>query len=162
MRESSDGVVQDVFEPWPPAFMPETLEGAHDAGGHEMTILRCGLGEQIEPDGVIEVARMEIYSLLGPLGRDVKKQILRQITMRVDESDTVPLLDELKDEVAQKRRLPGTCFSDDVGVVACISQIETERHLAAPRLPHADVKIMFFHVFVQAAQASRRSRKEHE
>lgn len=31
MRQSRDGVVQDVFEPRPPAFMPETLEGAHDA-----------------------------------------------------------------------------------------------------------------------------------
>jgi hypothetical protein len=127
-----------------------------------MPILGRGLGEQIEPDGVIKVARMKIDGLLGSLGRDVKKQIFRQIAMRVDETDAVALLDKLKDEVAQKRRLPGTCFSDDVGVVACISQIETERHLAAPRLPHADVKIMFFHVFVQAAQASRRSRKEHE
>ena len=162
MRESRDGVVQDVFEPWPPAFMPETLEGAHDAGCNQMAILGRGLRKQIESDGVIEVARMEIDRLLGPNRRNVKKQILRQIAVRVDEADTVALLDELKDEIAQERRLPGTCFSDDVGVVAGISQIETKRHLAAPRLPHADVKIMLFHVCVQAAQASRRSRKEHE
>lgn len=121
MRQSSDGVVQDVFESRPPAFMPEAFEGANDAGGHEMPILRCGLGEQIESDGVIEVAGVEIDRLLGADGRDVKKQILREITMRVDETDTVPLLDELKDEVAQERRLTGTCFSDDVGVVAGIS-----------------------------------------
>lgn len=31
MRQRGDGIVQDVFEPWPPAFMPETFEGAHDA-----------------------------------------------------------------------------------------------------------------------------------
>ena len=100
MSQRGDGVVQDVFESWPPAFMPEALEGAHDAGGHEMPILRRGLGEQIESDGVIKVAGMEIDGLLGPLGRDVKKQIFRQIAMRINEADAVPLLDELKDEVA--------------------------------------------------------------
>lgn len=146
MRQSRDGVVQDVFKPWPPAFMPETLEGAHDAGGHEMSILGRGLGEQVESDGVIEVAGVKINGLLRPHWRDVQKQILRQIAMRVDEADAMALLDELKDEIAQERRLPGACFSDDVGVIAGISQIETKRHLAAPRLPHADVKIMFFHV----------------
>jgi hypothetical protein len=156
MRQRSDGVVQDVFESWPPAFMPETFEGTHDAGGHEMTILGRGLSEQIQPDGVIEVAGVKINGLLRPHWRDVQKQILRQIAMRVDEADAMALLDELKDEIAQERRLPGACFSDDVGVIAGISQIETKRHLAAPRLPHADVKIMFF-MCVQAAQASRRS-----
>ena len=139
--------------------MPEAFEGANHTGGHEMPILRCGLGEQIESDGVIEVARMEIDRLLGPNRRNVKKQILRQIAMRINEADTVALLDELKDEIAQERRFPGTCLSDDVGVIACISQIETKRHLAAPRLPHADVKIMIVHVCVQAAKASRRSSK---
>lgn len=157
MCQRSDGVVQDVFETRPPTFMPETLEGAHDAGGHEMSILGRGLGEQVESDGVIEVAGVKINGLLRPHRRDVQKQILRQIAMRINEADTVASLDELKDEIAQERRFPGTCLSDDVGVIACISQIETKRHLAAPRLPHADVKIVFFHVCVQAAQASRRS-----
>lgn len=31
MCQSSDGVVQDVFETRPPALVPEALEGAHDA-----------------------------------------------------------------------------------------------------------------------------------
>lgn len=146
MRQRGDGVVQDVFQPRPPAFVPEALEGAHDAGGHEMPILGRGLGEQIESDRMIKITGMEIDRLLGADGWDVKKQIFRQIAMRVDEADAVALLNELKDEIAQERRLPGACFSDDVGVVAGISQIETERQLAAPRLPHADVKIMFFHV----------------
>lgn len=123
-----------------------------------MAILGSGLGEQIQPDGVIEVARVEIHRLLRPHGRDVIEQFLRQIAMWVDESDAVALLDELEDEIAQKRRLPGTRFSDDVGVVAGIAQLKTERRFtAAPRLPHADVKILFSHVCVQAAQASRRS-----
>ncbi len=158
MRQRCDGVVQDVFEPWPPALMPEALEGAHDAGGHQMAILGRGLCEQIQPDGMIEVARVEIDRLLGPHGRDVIEQFLRQITMRVDKADAVALLDELEDEVSQKRRLPGARFSNDIGVVAGIAQLKTERRFtAAPRLPHADVKIMFSHVCVQAAQASRRS-----
>lgn len=71
MRQRGDGIVQDVFEPRPPAFMPQAFEGAHDAGGHEMAILGSGLGEQIEPDGVIEVARVKIDRLLGPHRRDV-------------------------------------------------------------------------------------------
>lgn len=138
--------------------MPEALEGAHDAGGHQMAILGRGLCEQIQPDGMIEVARVEIDRLLGPPGRDVIEQFLRQITMRVDKADSMTLLDELEDEVSQKRRLPGARFSNDIGVVAGIAQLKTERRFtAAPRLPHADVKIMFSHVCVQAAQASRRS-----
>ena len=123
-----------------------------------MAILGRGLGEQIEPDGVIEVARVEIDRLLGTHGRDVIEQFLRQIAVRVDEADAMALLDELEDEVAQERRLPGTRLADDVGVVAGIAQLKTERRFtAAPRLPHADVKIMFSHVCVQATQASRRS-----
>lgn len=69
----------------------------------------------------------------------------------------MPLLDELEDEVAQECCLSGTRFPNDVSVVASIAQIKAERHLAAPRLPHANVKIVFVHVSVRAAQASRRS-----
>ena len=163
MRQRGDGVVQDVFQPRPPAFLPQAFEGAHDAGGDEVTVFRRGLGEQIEPDGVIEVARMKIDRLLGSLRRDVQQQILREIAMRVDEADAMALLDELEDQIAQERGLPGTRFADDVGVVAGIAQLKTERRFtAAPRLPHADVKIVFVHGCVHAAQASRRSRKEHE
>lgn len=162
MRQRGDGVVQDVFQPRPPAFLPQAFEGAHDAGGDEVTVFWRGLGEQIEPDGVIEVARMKIDRMLGPLRRDVQEQILREIAMRVDEADAVALLDELEDEIAQERGLPGARLADDVGVVACISQVEAKRLLAAPDMPHADVKIVFVHRCVHAAQASRRSRKEHE
>lgn len=65
-------------------------------------------------------------------------------------------------ELAQGRGLPGARLADDVGVVAGISQVEAKRLLAAPDMPHADVKIVFVHGCVHAAQASRRSRKEHE
>lgn len=105
---------------------------------------------------------MKIDRLLGPLRLDVQEQILRQIAMRVDEADAVALLDELENEIAQQRGLPGARLADDVGVVAGISQVEAKRLLAAPDMPHADVKIVFVHGCVQAAQASRRSRKEHE
>lgn len=49
-----------------------------------MAILWRGLGEQIEPDGVIEVARVEIDRLLRPHGRNVIEQFLSQITMRIN------------------------------------------------------------------------------
>ena len=127
-----------------------------------MSLVGRGLGEQIQPDGVVEVARVEIHGLLGAASRDVIEQLGRQIPMRINETDAVALLDELEDEIAQQRGLPGTRLADDVGVVACIAQFEAERLLAAPCLPHADVKIVFVHGCVHAAQASRRSRKEHE
>lgn len=162
VHERGNGVVQDVFEAWPPAFMPDALEGTHNARGDEMSLVGRGLGEQIEPDGVVEVARVEIHGLLGAASRDVIEQLGCQIPMRINEADAVALLDELEDEIAQKRGLSRTRLADDVGVVACIAQIKTERLLAAPRLSHADVKIIFAHGCVHAAQASRRSRKEHE
>jgi hypothetical protein len=41
-------------------------------------------------------------------------------------------------------------------VVAGIAKLKTERRFtAAPRLPHAEVKILFSHVCVQAAQTRR-------
>lgn len=45
MRQRCDGVVQDVFETRPPAFLPQAFEGAHDARGDEVTVFRRGLGQ---------------------------------------------------------------------------------------------------------------------
>ncbi len=158
MRQRGNGIVQDVFHARPPGVRPEVLEGTHDAGSHEMPLLRGGLGEQIQPDGEIAVARVEIDGLLRPVWWDVIEQLLREIAMGVDEAHAMTLLDELEDEIAQQRGLSRARLADDIGVVACIRHFKTERRFtAAPRLPHADVKIMFFHVCVQAAQARCRS-----
>ena len=108
-----------------------------------MPLLRGGLGEQIQPVGEVAVARVEIDSLLRPDGRDVIEQLLRQIAMRVDEAHAVALQDELEDEIAQQRGLSRTRFADDISVVACIRHFKIERRFtAAPRLPHADVKVI--------------------
>lgn len=123
-----------------------------------MSLLWGGLSEQIEPDWEIAVAGVEVDGLLGTVGRDVIEQLLGQIAVRVDQTHSVALQDELQNEIAQESGLARAGFTDDVGVVAGIRHLKTERHLAAPRLPHADVKVIVHaHAWRQAAQASRRS-----
>ena len=154
MRQRSHSVVQDVFHPRPPGVGPEVLEGSHDARGNEMPLLRGGLSEQIQPDGEIAVAGVKIDGLLRAVRRDVIEQLLRQIAMRVDETNAMALQDELEDEIAQQCGLSRARLADHIGVVAGIRHLKTERRFtAAPRLPHADVKVIVAH----ASQASRRS-----
>ena len=108
------------------------------------------------------VCRIKYHHVLRALLRGKCDNIFDKIAMWVDEAHAMALQDELEDEIAQERGLPGARLADDVGVVASISQVEAKRLLAAPDMPHADVKIVFVHGCVHAAQASRRSRKEHE
>jgi hypothetical protein len=103
---------------------------------------------------MFKVTWVEIDSLLSSGWRDVKKKVFSQIAVRIDEADSMALLNELEDEIAKERCFSRTRLPDDVGVIAGISQLETERHLAAPRLPHSDVKVI---IHAHAAQASRRS-----
>lgn len=154
MRQRGHSVVKDVFHPRPPGVRPEVLEGSHDARGNEMPFLRGGLSEQIQPDGEIAVAGVKIDGLLRPVGWDVVEQLLRQIAMRVDETNAMALQDELEDEIAQQSGLSRARLANDIGMVTRIRHLKTERRFAAaPRLPHADVKVIVAH----ASQASRRS-----
>jgi len=96
---------------------------------------------------------MKIHGLLRTRWRDVIEQFLREITVRIDQADAMPLQDELEDEIAQECGLARTGLADDVGMESSIGHVEPERHLAAPDLAFADVKVLIVH----AAQASRRS-----
>jgi hypothetical protein len=97
--------------------------------------------------------RWQIHGLLGTGWRDVIEQFLREIAVRIDQANAMPLQNELEDEVAQEGGLAGAGLADDVGVESSIGHVEPERHFAAPDLALADVKVMIVH----AAQASRRS-----
>lgn len=127
-----------------------------------MSRFGCGLGQQIEPDGVVEITGVKIDGLIGTDGWDVKEEFLRQIAVWVDKTHSVALLDELEDEIAQESGLAGASLADDVGVVASIGQVKTKRQLAAPRLPHADVKIVLSHVCSRRPGQPPLRLKEHE
>jgi len=111
---------------------------------------------------VVEIAGVKIDGLLSTGRRDVQEQFLRQIAVRIEQTDAVALLDELEDEIAQESGLPGASLADDVGVVASIGQIKTKRQFAAPRLPHANVKIVLSHVCSRRPGQPPLRLKEHE
>jgi len=153
MRERGHGVVQDELQSRPPRVVPDILERTDDAGRDEMPVVVVRLREQVQANGEIGITGMKIHRLLGTRWRDVIEQFLREITVRVDQADAMPLQDELEDEVAQQCGLARAGLADDVGVKSSIGHIKPKRHLAAPDFAFADVKVLIVH----AAQASRRS-----
>ncbi len=86
-----------------------------------------------KPDGEFEVARIEIYQMIGPPGRNVVQQFLGQIAVGVNDPDSMSKGDVLDDQVPQEGGLAGTGFSDDVDVLALIRG----RYAKRLRLPPA-------------------------
>mgnify|MGYP001556288600 CR=1 FL=1 len=118
-----------------------------------MTVIIVCLREQVQPDGEVRIAGMEIHGLFSARRGDVIEQFLREIAVRINQADAMALQNELEDEIAQQRGFAGTGLADHIGVEASIGYVESKRHLAAPDLALANVKEMIVH----AAQASRRS-----
>ena len=153
LRERRHSVVQDELQARPPGLVPDVLERAYNARCHKMPLVVVCLQEQVQADGEVRITGMEVDGLLRAIRRDVVKQLFREIAVGIDQSNAVPLQDELEDQIAQQSGLSRTRFADHVGVVAGIGYVKTKRHLAAPDLALADEKV----VFVHNAQASRRS-----
>lgn len=85
--------------------MPEVLERTHDAGRDEVPVVVVRLRKQVQPDGEVRITGIEIHGLLRTRRRDVIEQFLREIAMRIDQADAMPLQNELQDEIAQQRGL---------------------------------------------------------
>src|ERR1035441_109436 len=71
--------------------------------------------------------------MIGPPGRNVVQQVLRQVAVGVNDANAVTKGDVLDDQVAQEGCLAGAGFSDDVNVLPLV----TSRYATRLRLPQA-------------------------
>ena len=99
-----------------------------------MPVIRWDIGQEVQPDGELQVAGIEIDQVIRPRGRDVMQQFLGEIPMGIDQSDAVTGGDVLNDHVPQQSRLAGTGFPDDIGVMPGILGLEAEQGITAPIL----------------------------
>jgi hypothetical protein len=107
-------------------------------------VIRRHIGQYVQSNGKLEVPRVEIYQVIGPPGRDVVQQFLGQITVGVNDAYAVPKSDVLDDQVPQERSLAGTCFADDVYVLALVrgGYAETLGIAPALALPDDDTRLV--------------------
>jgi hypothetical protein len=71
--------------------------------------------EKIEADRVIPIGRIEIDDIVGTPGRNMVKEVLGKIAMRIDDADPAAGLEVLDDEILQERGLARPCLSEAVG-----------------------------------------------
>ena len=89
IEQCGDGVIEDVFQARPPGIGPEALESADNAGGNQRPVVGRDLGEQVQADGEVEVAGVEIDQVIGPGRGNVVEQFFGKIAMRVNEADAM-------------------------------------------------------------------------
>jgi hypothetical protein len=95
--------------------------------------VRDDIREHIQANREFEVARVEIYQVIGPPRRNMVQQFFGQIAVGVNDPDPMSKGDVLDDQVSQERRLAGTGLSNDVNMLALIR----DRYAKGLRLPPA-------------------------
>ena len=51
--------------------------------------------QQVETNGIFQITRIEIHEMVSSMGRNVVQEFFCQITMRIDETNTVAQLNVL-------------------------------------------------------------------
>ena len=106
--------------------------------------IRGHIGKQIEADGEVNITRIEIHHIIRSVRWNVVQQFLRQVSVRINQTNTMSKGDMLEDEIAQKRRFPGTRLSDDVYVLPLVCGRYAKGPRTAPVLsfPYGDVRFI--------------------
>ncbi len=60
------------------------------------------------------------------------KEFLSEIAVRIDDGDTVPVVNVLDDEIAQQGGFSRSRLTDDVGVMPGVHLMDAQRDFAAP------------------------------
>ena len=119
-----------------------------------MTVVGWNIGKEVQADGEVQVARIEIDEMVCAPGRDVVEKIFGEVAMGIDQADAVASGDMLDDQVAEQGSLARTRLADDIDVVTAIGRGKTKNGGAAtPVLALTYIYI----VVVHDAQASRHS-----
>ena len=108
------------------------LEGRHRSR-HDQMPLPTARAQQVEPDRILEVGRIEIDDVLNAMRRDVIENLFREITMRIDQPRALATVDVLEEEVSKKRGLAETRLADDIRMLPSIDSAHAEQPGFAPR-----------------------------
>src|SRR5882724_13165228 len=100
---------------------PYFLECRDDARGDQMPVVRRG-SKQIDCKRVL-CRWVEIYHFVGSPRWNVVKDVQGQIAVRVNDADTPPGLDVLKNEIAEQGGFSRACLSDDIDMLAALGEI---------------------------------------
>ena len=108
-----------------------------------MPVIRPNIRQQIQADGEFKVAGIEIDEMVGASRRNMIQQILGQITMRINQADTVTQRDVLQNEVPQQCRLSRTRLANQIKVLALVGRRNAEGPRIAPTVTVTDDDVWF-------------------
>jgi hypothetical protein len=95
--------------------------------------IRVDVRQNVQADGEFQIARIEIYQVIGPPGRNVVQQLFGQVAVGVNDANSMSKGDVLDDQVPQERRFARTGFPNDVDVLPLVGG----RYAKRLRLPPA-------------------------
>lgn len=78
------------------------------------------MGKEVQADGKVEVAGIEIDRVLGPGRRNEMQQFLGEVAVWINQPDAVSGGDVLHDEITQERGFPRTRLADEVEMLALV------------------------------------------
>src|ERR1043166_4903531 len=109
--------------------------------------------EDVKPDWKVRITRIEIHHIISSPRRNVIKEIVRQVPVRIDYPDALPIHDILKNQIPQKRCFPRTGLSEHIRVVTPVASPKTARLLPTrPGVAHSDwVDFVVVHSSKQAS-----------
>ncbi len=85
-----------------------------------MPVIRGYGADDIQSDGIFQVAGIEIHQMIRPLWRDVVQQFFGQVAMWINHPDAMAQRDVLQNQVPKQRSFSRTGFTDDVEVLAFV------------------------------------------
>ena len=98
----------------------------HTIGDHGFEILRHA-GEWIKTDRAGEIGRIDINEIVAAVPWHLGEYGLRQIAMRIEQSETLPGIEVLGDEVEQQRAFAGTGLTDEIKMALSFGLTERDR-----------------------------------
>src|SRR5260221_4549852 len=99
-----------------------------------MTRIRFNVGEQVETDRKLEVARIEVAKVISTPRRDVAQDFISQIPMWINNSNSVAQGDMLKNQIAKQGGFSRAGLADDVVMLSLINGRYAKRQGIAPSI----------------------------
>ena len=116
-----------------------------------MPVVGRSRAQEIEPDRMLQVRRIEICHVLDAPARDVVEQIRREIAMRIDDADSMPGTDVLENEIVEKCRLPGAAFPDCVQVMPPVARGQNHGGFLPRPVADAQYDVPILHISKRAS-----------
>lgn len=132
VEDSGDGMVEQIFESWPPRVSPEMLERRDQVRGDKRTVVWRDVEERIERDRMREIGRLDEYDIIDSCRRYSVHECACRVSVRVNEGTSLPRDDVLANEILEKCALAGACLSYEIEVLAAILTRQTDVERVSP------------------------------